>query len=279
MAKIELDDIASGYNLSKINTNFDRIEDELNQKVLYRANPAGNPNAMGNDFDMNGFDILNVGYINANDLQINGQPILDYIEANEGGIIDPEAVNVRRRSYTAPSDGVVTITLVHPYEGDEEDMLVFRNGVAQSPDKFTLSSTTSITFNLPLETGEVVEVLYFNTVVGLEGPEGPVGPAGPQGIEGPQGVGQLFTYVATATSRTAVAFDFVHVTSATTTQTLPATPDVDDEVGFRVGAFTDTVIARNGNTIETLAEDMTVDVPNKIFTLKYTGSTWRIVNE
>ena len=36
MSKVTLPDIASGYNLPAINSNFQKIEDELNNKVLYR---------------------------------------------------------------------------------------------------------------------------------------------------------------------------------------------------------------------------------------------------
>jgi len=61
MSKLILDDIASGYNLSKINSNFQKIEDELNDKVLYRDNPGGEPNNMSQNLDMNGHKILNVG--------------------------------------------------------------------------------------------------------------------------------------------------------------------------------------------------------------------------
>lgn len=60
MSKIDLDPITSGYNLSKINANFQKIEDELNNKVLYRNSPTGEPNGMSSNLDMNGNKILNV---------------------------------------------------------------------------------------------------------------------------------------------------------------------------------------------------------------------------
>jgi microcystin-dependent protein len=60
MAKIELDNIASGYNLSKVNANFQKIEDELNNKVLYRDVVEGEPNQLEVDVDMNGNRILNL---------------------------------------------------------------------------------------------------------------------------------------------------------------------------------------------------------------------------
>lgn len=60
MSKIELLETNSGYNLQKINSNFQKIEDEFNNKVLYRDNPIGEPNEMLDDLDMNGNRIYNL---------------------------------------------------------------------------------------------------------------------------------------------------------------------------------------------------------------------------
>lgn len=60
MSKIELDETSSGYNLTKINGNFDKIEAEFQNKVLYRDNPTGEPNEMLNPIDMNGNRIYNL---------------------------------------------------------------------------------------------------------------------------------------------------------------------------------------------------------------------------
>lgn len=60
MTKIVLQDTNSGYNLSKINSNFDAIEDYINNDVLSRQNPGGDPNQMLNDLDMNGNRVFNL---------------------------------------------------------------------------------------------------------------------------------------------------------------------------------------------------------------------------
>lgn len=60
MSKVDLDPITSGYNLSKINDNFQKLEDELNNKVLYRDSPIGEPNFMSENLDMNSNRILNL---------------------------------------------------------------------------------------------------------------------------------------------------------------------------------------------------------------------------
>lgn len=60
MAKIVLPNVASSYNLSTINNNFQKIATELNDKVLYRDSPPLEPNHMENDLDMNSNRIYNL---------------------------------------------------------------------------------------------------------------------------------------------------------------------------------------------------------------------------
>lgn len=60
MSKVTLPDITSGYNLSSINSNFQMVEDELNNKVLYRNSPAGEPNSMSSNLDMDSNRIINL---------------------------------------------------------------------------------------------------------------------------------------------------------------------------------------------------------------------------
>lgn len=67
--KVVLNDVSSGFNLQLINDNFQKIASELNNKVLYRDNPQGEPNQMvGTLLDMNNNKIVNLGApANAND--------------------------------------------------------------------------------------------------------------------------------------------------------------------------------------------------------------------
>lgn len=76
MSKIDLDPITSGYNLSKINANFQKVEDELNNKVLYRDSPAGEPNNMSSNLDMNSKSILNANKISSNVLELGGVQVV-----------------------------------------------------------------------------------------------------------------------------------------------------------------------------------------------------------
>ena len=82
-----------------------------------------------------------------------------------------------------------------------------------------------------------------------------------------------------ATSQTAVANrHYVLTNVAATTVTLPASPTSGDTVAITpANSLMTNVIARNGNTIMSLAEDMTLDNANATVTLRYLASTWRII--
>ena len=61
MAKITIPDILGMFaSVLGINNRFEQVQDEFNNKVLYRDNPGTDPNQMENDLDMNGNDVLNV---------------------------------------------------------------------------------------------------------------------------------------------------------------------------------------------------------------------------
>ena len=70
--KISLVKPVSGYNLAAINDNFVKLEQELQDKVLYRDNPEGEPNAVITDLDMNGKRILNLSELQVGGVNISG---------------------------------------------------------------------------------------------------------------------------------------------------------------------------------------------------------------
>ena len=57
---------------SVINSNFNKIVLELQNEVLYRKNPVGEPNALENDIDANGKDINNVSDLRADRVFVDG---------------------------------------------------------------------------------------------------------------------------------------------------------------------------------------------------------------
>jgi hypothetical protein len=89
-----------------------------------------------------------------------------------------------------------------------------------------------------------------------------------------------YVVTTTAVNKTLVNRERCTVTAAGLTITLPASPSVGSEVAITVaGTITDTIIARNGQNIMSLAEDFTVDRADVTVTLYYVDATrgWRIV--
>ena len=63
------------------------------------------------------------------------------------------------------------------------------------------------------------------------------------------------------------------------TITLPSTPNTNVLVKINSGPYASSnnvTVARNGSTIMSLSENMTVSDNNLTFELVYTGSTWRV---
>jgi len=124
--------------------------------------------------------------------------------------------------------------------------------------------TSNVTWTLPSADGTSGQVLQTNGSATLSW----VSPGG------------TYTITTTATSKTLANRERCTVTAATQTITLPASPSAGDEVTISIaGTFTDTVIARNGSNIMSLAENMTVDKANVSVTLYYVDATrgWRII--
>jgi len=72
--------------------------------------------------------------------------------------------------------------------------------------------------------------------------------------------------------------DFCEVTASGRTITLPATPSIGNEVQIGVGAFTNTIVARNASNIMSLAENLTIDTQNVNICFLFVGGTvgWRV---
>jgi hypothetical protein len=93
----------------------------------------------------------------------------------------------------------------------------------------------------------------------------------------------LTTYRETATAITAQANDRIVCTTGGFTVTLPASPLVNDTVQIidATGVFgsNNVTVGRNGNEIQNIAEDLTLNINNTAVTLVFTGATygWLIV--
>ena len=84
MAKITLPTIASGYaSITQLNSAFDSIEQEFNNKVLYRDNPTGEANQMEVSIDMNSNSITNVNGISTETITVDGIDLTAQITASQ----------------------------------------------------------------------------------------------------------------------------------------------------------------------------------------------------
>ena len=89
-----------------------------------------------------------------------------------------------------------------------------------------------------------------------------------------------YTITTTAVSKTLVNRERCTVTAASQTITLPTSPAVGSEVTVTIGdTFVDTIVARNGSNIMSLAENITLDKAYVSVTLYYVDATrgWRII--
>ena len=106
---IVLNPITSGYNVSRINANFDAIEDTINGELLHTE---GGNNTMNQDLDMNSFALLNV-QTNPNDpesLLTVGEGDARYYNISGDTLTGPMNVNQQQvtnlRQSVSPTDAV-----------------------------------------------------------------------------------------------------------------------------------------------------------------------------
>jgi len=101
-----------------------------------------------------------------------------------------------------------------------------------------------------------------------------------QSISGGGG-GGVWTKITSATTATTGKQYITDTTGGAFTVTLPATPAAGDYVYFMDAgnwATNNLTIARNGSTIEAVAENLVLDVKGLMVQLIYDGSTWQVAS-
>lgn len=187
MAKIVLNDLQSGYNLSKINDNFGRISDALNNDVLWRDNPVGEDNALITDIDANNMRIYNLP-----DPELDGEPVTkgyfdeqignageaaqeaqQFAQEAEEHANDAEASadsaaataanvaqiveNIAPGIYVFNGDGVTTGFTINTFPPSEDYVAVYVGGDRKPPSAFTIASNViTITPAPPVGTENVI---------------------------------------------------------------------------------------------------------------------------
>jgi hypothetical protein len=125
---------------------------------------------------------------------------------------------------------------------------------------------------------------YWSTSTGFTGSQGTIGFTGSQGFTGSagaDGASSQFIWQRKTANYTAVNQDGIiaDTSGGSFTITLPANPDIGDYVVIVDGGkweFNDLTVARNGSTIEGVADDLILDVSDTRVDFVYDGTTWQV---
>lgn len=168
MSKIVLSKPVAGYNLATINDNFEKIESEFQNKVLYRNNPIGESNVMENDLDMNSRVIYNVASVNGVNISDLGDLGAYVGQAQDAAVAATTAANTVTnlllfRTDVFTGNGVTTTYVLSEEAGTVNDIDLSVGGSQQVPGiDFEYSNLTkTITFlSGPPPNGEVISARY-----------------------------------------------------------------------------------------------------------------------
>lgn len=148
--------VTSGFaSQTQLNAEFADIADHLNTKVLYRDNPAGEPNVAQTDFDLNSFNLNNV----RNAENVNQAPNLGQVQAllgagGSGLISSVTEVQTATNAQTVFNISAFTYTV------GAQNLAVFVNGVKQYiGTAYSETSASSITFTEALDAGDLVQFI------------------------------------------------------------------------------------------------------------------------
>lgn len=132
MADISLKTVASGYNLSNINDNFNTLEDAVNTKLL---NLADGNNTMGQELDMNSHKILNLADAEFDKDAVNLSQVLKVVaQAGIGGQGGIPGFSTDIKFFTFTGDGTETdFPLVGADVSDANFYDTYLDGVGQEP--------------------------------------------------------------------------------------------------------------------------------------------------
>lgn len=154
MTDISLTPITSGYNLSKVNDNFDKIEEMLNNDVL---NLNGGNNVMLQDLDMNSNALLNLGVDVGNPGSVLTVGAADERYYNVGGDTLTGSMNVNGQTVTGLKAAVGPTEAVRKSELDSEVN-------ARASGDANLQA--QLTGEIPLEASAFSEISWHGQIIG-----------------------------------------------------------------------------------------------------------------
>jgi len=115
--------------------------------------------------------------------------------------------------------------------------------------------------------------MQYQSFVAGSGISGATGPTGATGVIAP------WTKISTTTSASANTQYLANTATGAFTLTLPGTPNIGvmvviaDYYNFGANNLT---VARNGSTIQGIADDLAINISNSLTTFVYDGNTWRV---
>lgn len=193
MSKINLTDVQSGYNISAIRENFNKIENELNNKVLYRENPSGEPNSLVTNLDANGRRIYNLPQpLSPNeparliDLEYSALAAINAQASADAAAISAEEAQ-DSASFAASSAVAASASVVAA--DASKDAAAISATAAYDNSRLTAGTVTT---GAPGSSASVsinglpgTQVIDFTIPRGDVGPTGPQGPMGDGDVDGP----------------------------------------------------------------------------------------------
>lgn len=135
MSKINLVPITGAQQLSAINDNFNKVQEALNDKVLYRNNPAGEPNQVSSDVDMNNRRIYNLP-----------QPVSPSEPVRFQDLGDVTALTEEARGYAESAASSATVA-TEAQTAAETASLSATNSATVATDKADIASDAAISAN------------------------------------------------------------------------------------------------------------------------------------
>jgi len=140
--------VASGYyGRQALNDNFTSLRDAFDNTL---SRDGSTPNAMGADFDMNGYRVLNAGQIDTDALYLNGVAVRSATDVEF-------QTTYLTASYTG--NGSTTAYALTANPQSEGNVSIYIDGVYQNKDTFSLSGTT-ITFSEAPPLNSAIEIVY-----------------------------------------------------------------------------------------------------------------------
>lgn len=159
MSDVTLNDITSGYNLSKINDNFDKLENAVNNEILHTT---GGNNTMSQQLDMNNKRIINLPAPSNPTDPVRLQEYQQWVDTLTG--VEGVVPIIQDRQY---GDGSTLIfNAPHTVASGPQSFFVHIDGVAQRPvTDYDSATLGKINFYEAPYDGAIVDITYFEPQV------------------------------------------------------------------------------------------------------------------